>query len=663
MNWAWYFQRLRSMSAPELSHRFVEQGKRQMSRRRSYGWAAFSGAGAPRPIPGLRESLRAGMSPEIERVLRDDAATSLDGRFAALGATWPPRDPAELFPPELWTLDPVSGRNWPGADTFCFDIDYRNVHADADGPSPSPLTGEGSARGDVKYVWELSRLQFLQPLAVCAELFDDAPAARVIEACVRSWAAANPPFQGLAWASGIELGLRAFSLVFVVSICGERLDPAIRAMIGDILAAHLYWLGRFPSRFSSANNHCIAEAFGAFAIALSLPQLPGASRIAATARRALEREIALQILPDGVPAEQSPTYGAFTLEMLLCVDTLARAFGAPLGPIVAERAHAFDRFIGAISGRSGAPAIGDEDEGRVLSARRERSYPGAIARAAAGHFGFPSRVAQGDDSSALRQALFPAPAPAPAETGLLTFPHGGYTTVRERRAGRDLRLTIDHGPLGYLAIAAHGHADALAIVLTLDDVDLLIDPGAYLYHSGGAWRDWFRGTASHNTVRLNGNDQSVIAGPFNWSHKARAWLEAMRGPPDWSLSAGHDGYRRRFGVDHLRTITAIPMGIAVNDRPIGASAKNVALEIVFQFAPGLRIEPDGERHDVFHEGQPIASFSFSEPGQVEIASGGAWPGQGGWVAPTFGAKTPAPRMVWRGFAPEAGVTTTIAWGG
>ena len=59
---------------------------------------------------------------------------------------------------------------------------------------------------------------------------------------MQRWAAANPPFQGLAWASGIELGLRAFSLVFVDSICGERLDPTVREMIGDILAAHGYWL-------------------------------------------------------------------------------------------------------------------------------------------------------------------------------------------------------------------------------------------------------------------------------------------------------------------------------------------------------------------------------------------------------------------------------------
>ena len=319
--------------------------------------------------------------------------------------------------------------------------------------------------------------------------------------------------------------------------------------------------------------------------------------------------------------------------MLLCADVLARALGAPLGPIVAERARTFDRFVGAISGRGGTPAIGDDDEGRVLRARSERNYPGAIARAAAGHFGFPSRVAPGDGPPALREALFRPPAVAPAETGVLTFPEGGYTVVRERRAGRDLRLTFDHGPLGYLAIAAHGHADALAFTLALDDVDLLIDPGTYLYHSGGQWRSWFRGTGSHNTVLLNGADQSLIKRAVQLvAQGAGFWLRATRGPPVWSLTAAaHDGYRRRFGVIHVRTIATSPPrdGVAISDRSVGATTKAIAMEIAFHFAP--RTSDCGEQRPARSapSGQPIAWLSFSDAGQVETACGGELPGQGG----------------------------------
>jgi hypothetical protein len=73
---------------------------------------------------------------------------------------------------------------------------------------------------------------------------------------------------------------------------------------------------------------------------------------------------------------------------------------------------------------------------------------------------------------------------------------------------------LDHGPLGYLSIAAHGHADANAVTLSLDDRPILVDPGTYLYYSCGKWRDWFRGTRAHNTLNVQGADQSISAAPL-----------------------------------------------------------------------------------------------------------------------------------------------------
>ena len=75
---------------------------------------------------------------------------------------------------------------------------------------------------------------------------------------------------------------------------------------------------------------------------------------------------------------------------------------------------------------------------------------------------------------------------------------------------------MDAGPLGYLSIAAHGHADCLAFTLAVAGRAILIDPGTYCYHSEPEWRDYFRGTAAHNTVRVDGCDQSEIGGAFMW---------------------------------------------------------------------------------------------------------------------------------------------------
>lgn len=647
MSLDWYLKRLGRMTGPEIAFRVGEQVKRAVSRRRAYGWEAFP----PLPllsVPDLAGALRSGLTEDLEATLRQAAGDLSAGHFAAHGVAWPRRSPPEAFPPDVWTLDPVTGAHWPGAERFCFDIGYRHQRD----------------LGDVKFVWDFNRLQFLQPLAAAVALFDDAAALKTIEGAISGWWVANPPFRGIGWNSGIELALRAVTLVIVQSLCGERLLAGTREKISAILRAHLYWLRRYPSRFSSANNHLVAELLGEFAIALVLPAEPGASELVKTARARLEAEALKQILPDGTGAEQSPTYGAFTAEMLLIGMFLAKAFGQPLAESLAVRLRAFVDHVAWLSdGRGRVPAIGDDDEGRVLSlcGPREYSYPASIARCIESFLALPPAVARSSDTAELRHAFFAGGRAVPAlPGGIRSFEEGGYTIVRERRGARQLHLVVDHGPLGFLSIAAHGHADANAFTLALDEEPVLVDPGTYLYHSGGAWRDWFRGTRAHNTVALAGADQSIIAGPFNWSKKANARLIELREGPDWRVSAAHDGYSDRFGCEHVRTIEAAADGILIKDRLQPWSSALPTGEVSFQFAPGLEIQDIGTGHLVLRSGQPILRITFSQQGSIEKIEGGDH-AQGGWVSWLFGDKMPALRLVWRGSIPEQGLQTRFFW--
>ncbi len=641
MSLRWYVNRLASMGPREVVHRVGEQAKRRLARRRAYGWAAFPPP-ALAPLPGLRGGILSGATPALRAAVAASAGRLLAGEFAALGIAWPRRDPDALFPDTIWRLDPVTGGLWPGPERYCFDIGFRHA----------------GALGDVKYVWDLNRLQFLQPLAAHVALADDARALAAIEAAIVGWARANPPFQGLAWASGIELALRATSLLVVDALCGERLAAGTRTLLARVLAAHRHWLGRYPSRFSSANNHLMAEALGLFLVGGAL----GDPSVEAHGRRILEGEAGRQILPDGIGAEQSPTYAAFTAEMLLLADTVATAGGKPLAPVVRARLHAFADGVAWLAGPDGRlPSLGDDDEGRVLTLcdPREAAYPASVARAIAARLGTASAVPTLPDAPELRDALFGTPAPALAPAGLRSFPRGGLSVVRERRAGRALHLVLDHGPLGYLAIAAHGHADANALVLALDGRPVIVDPGTYLYQSGGPWRDWFRGTRAHATLTLGDVDSSVISGPFNWSHKAMARLDEARLGPDWRIAASHDGYLRRFGVRHARTLEARPDGIAIHDALPGRATAPEA-EVAFPLAPGLVAEGAGLTWTVHDGERPMMSVTFSDPGTVSACAGGRL-GQGGWVSPAFGTKVAAVRLVWRGRVPARGLLTTLAW--
>ena len=630
MRLTWYINRLRSMSPAELVHRVAERLKRRQSRGRHEGWARYAAGPAPRPLPGLADRIvNAGAD---ERSLIAEAADrTLAGTFSALGQDWPHRPADTLFPPGLWTLDPVTGSHWPGADTWCFDIEYRDA----------------AGRGDIKYAWELNRLQFLVPLAAHARLTGSPEAIRAIADAIDSWHGANPPFRGIGWSSGIEVALRAISLMLVVTLVGDALPRQSQARIGEILRASAFWLPRFPSRFSSANNHLVAELAGEvlLGIALGTPQ--------PRARAALETEVLRQIHPDGTGAEQTPSYAAFTAELALLVATVAAADGTPLAPKPLDRLAGFAEFVRWLG--NPVPALGDDDEGRVVTAGAEPDYVRSVAAAIAAVTGTPGLAVPPD----FRGLIFGRPrAIATAPRGAKTFPDGGLTVVSRRFGPRHAELTFDHGPLGYLSIAAHGHADALAVTLSLDGRPVLVDPGTYLYGSGGIWRDWFRSTPAHNTLNIAGESQSTMSGAFNWSHKAVAQLDESGTAPHSWWRASHDGFRGRFGVTHQRSLEIDGNRIALTDQLLPEAR---TAELVFQLAPGLEARQDGTSVMISQGAEMLLRLDLPahQPTGITIAAGGDSPGDGGWVAPGFGRKAPALRISWRGEIGPGAVTTWL----
>lgn len=640
MSLAWYIRRLTSMSPPEVAHRVVEQVKRKSSRGRPHAWAGRSQP--PRILEGLRQGFAQHAGEAFRARVQEAAQLALSGRFHALGVDWPQRSPHDLFPADVWRLDPVTGKSWP-TGMFCFDLPYRHERV----------------LGDIKYVWEFNRLQHLQPLAAAYALNGDPVALEAVRKGVQSWIDANPPYIGLGWNSGIEVALRAVSLILVDSLCGDALGHELRCRIGDVLEASLYWLARFPSGFSSANNHLVAEALGEYLIALAVPEAPSAEAARLRARRILVQEAAKQIYADGAPAEQSPTYGAFTAEMLLLAEQVAAADDQPLDLVVLDRLGEFARFIGwIVLADGGAPAIGDDDEGRVLSlCLPNPAYASTIANAIFARRGETAPAGVAGPPELLSAVIGAAPVAAQPAKGLKTFPEGGYSCIRAALRGEDASVIMDHGPLGYLSIAAHGHADACMLLLSLGGRPVLIDPGTYLYHSGAEWRDWFRGTPAHNTLAIEGQDQSQISGPFNWSRKANARLLNAAGEAGYQLEATHDGYRAPFGVDHIRRVEFDAEALRVTDRFQAGAPERIAT-LTWQFAPGLRLEGAGLDWRVFDADREILTVALDPAGTARLRTDGEGLG-GGWASPHFGAKVLAPRLVWEGPVSAKGVTTTF----
>ncbi|MGB6031366.1 MAG: heparinase II/III-family protein, partial [Bacteroidota bacterium] len=221
--------------------------------------------------------------------------------------------------------------------------------------------------------------------------------------------------------------------------------------------------------------------------------------------------------------------------------------------------------------------------------------------------------------------------------GTTSFPHGGYTIL----SGGGARLVFDSGPLGYLSLAAHGHADALSIVLNYDGRPFLVDPGTYAYHTRREWRDYFRGTSAHNTLVLDGEDQSLIGGNFMWSRKARCTLLDLG---DRSVRASHDGYTRlRRPAIHERAVSFLSERNAFEMKDTIRGAGDHRVEQFFHFSPECACREENGAYVIENRGVRIRLVPDRQVSTRGVHTGETDPIRG-WYSPGFDRKSPSPTL-------------------
>jgi hypothetical protein len=209
-------------------------------------------------------------------------------------------------------------------------------------------------------------------------------------------------------------------------------------------------------------------------------------------------------------------------------------------------------------------------------------------------------------------------------------------------------VTFDAGPLGYLSIAAHGHADALAVTLSADGADLVVDPGSGTYFGRAhATRDAFRGTGFHATALVDGKDQSSSGGPFLWSKHARSWFHRVD-LTECVAMAEHDGYTGDTApVRHLRAVLVRESGDVLVYDCISGEGEHTA-SIRWPLSPSLRAQAVSatEVHAASVAGPSLQLKTVSTlPGSMSVAYGDR-DALEGWSSPRLDQLVPAPLVKW-----------------
>jgi hypothetical protein len=208
-------------------------------------------------------------------------------------------------------------------------------------------------------------------------------------------------------------------------------------------------------------------------------------------------------------------------------------------------------------------------------------------------------------------------------------------------------LLFDAGPIGGAGTAGHGHADLLSVQCSAFGEPYLIDPGTYDYHGERRWRDFFRGTSAHSTLRVDGMSQAAPDGPFGWKTRPTARLRQWTSNDLIDFAdAEHDAYRLPSdAMTHRRRVLFVkPQCWVLVDDLDGKEIHRV--EIRFQFAPmRVRLDPGGAARAYGPNGSALlVHAAASTPLSMEVRSGETNPIEG-WVSSRYGVRDPAPVLV------------------
>jgi Heparinase II/III-like protein/Heparinase II/III N-terminus len=647
VNLRWYARRLASMSLAEIAGR----ARDELTKRRWHGRQVTDASTDPTGVPAVPPAFAALLPATGDDVAEDARVRLKEAAEGLLGGRWRvfAHERHDMAPAPDWFLDPTTGRRAPDR-TYCFDVDHR----------------DRASVGDVKYVWELSRHQHLTVLAAAYRLSGEERYAQAVATQLRSWWAANPFLSGIHWTSGIELGVRLLSWVWIRRLLdgwagAGPLFEGNRTFLQQ-LHHHQEWLARLPSHGSSANNHILAEMAGQFAAGCAFPWFPESAAWREAAATTLRRELARQTFACGLNRELATEYHGFVLELGLAAALEGELAGHPLGGQVWDTLRRMTDAVAAmVDVRLRPPRQGDADDGHglLLDEPGYDRWASLLATGAALFDAAPwwPAAPPSDVRTPLwtRLATRPLPGGARPERRPSLLADAGMALLRDHQGHPDeLWCRADHGPHGYLSIAAHAHADALAVEVRVGGVDVLADPGTYCYAAEPAWRSYFRSTLAHNTLEVDGVDQSVAAGPHLWTRQATAELEqvaGLDGGPVAEWRAAHHGYRRLHPpAVHRRRVRLDRRArqLVIEDRLDSGAAHDCRL--AFHLGPEVACTLEGGRAVLAWQsdhGRRGADLALPDALVWRRLEGQADP-PAGWYSPAFGVRVPTVTLLGTG---------------
>ena len=521
MEFSWYYNRLKKMSLAEIIKRLAELSEIYYSRIRYRD---------PSQWPYRRFSPN-----EMSLKLYNLPSCSLPDNWRQYGIY---NYKFDLTKKLDWHFTDQHNSRWPKCHYS--KINYR----------------PGNPYGDVRINWELNRLQFLPAMAVADE--------DLTKSIIKDWITSNLFVHGPAYLASMEVALRWLSVYRAACSFKRPLEKDLELDLTGLAVASGKFIESRLSTHSSAGNHLVVEAVGLFWIGKALEGSKFGDRWIYKARNILEEQIPRQINPDGSNREQSFWYLGFVLDALFHYFLLEDQEKIPSE--VKNRIEKMLEFVNDLISPDGSfPDYGDRDDGfafRIHGNYDESPFPGLLGIGAFffNRLEWHRETQQSKDVLSFWTNRFTqklkvdkdrnSPSELTSQPKIKVYKDGGMTLMGWDKG----RLLFRHSRLGLGNTCGHGHADALSILFSWQNIPVLIDLGSGQYNGDQDIRNFFRSTIAHNTVEIGGKSQAKMLGPFMWKQSYGTELKEAGKTPILHAEASHNGYMQAFSVHHTRRI-------------------------------------------------------------------------------------------------------------
>lgn len=496
--------------------------------------------------------------------------------------------------------------------------------------------------GEVKYVYELSRLYQFVPLIAYYIAHDDKAGIASLKKTLQDWFEQNPFLYNVAWKSGNVVGIRAVNLIIFKSLLDmvDR-DDEFERFFADLMALHYKFLRSHLSLYSSKGNHHIGELAGLIAIAAAFDFKHSEQHLHKYIDE-LQGEVLRLIYPDGMNKEQAVRYQASYINLIMMSLMFAERKGYRVEDSVINRMKAAYEFLAAMKVRHGCFFnVGDNDDAQLIYPYPDKDFDiyesmlndyalrYGVAVDEEYHFDLRNYVLLGIQGAKRYEQSIKRKFVPSIKAHL--YKESGYYVYSDDK----LNLLFDVGRIGLLPTMSHGHSDMLSFQIYYKGIPVLVDTGAYQYNlKYRKLRDYFHGVHSHNTIAVNGKDQAILGSGMFWMSNPSVRIEEYsENGSQPHCTACHDGYvRKDMNVLHHRSVAVRNGDVVVEDNIEGSGAEY--FRFYLHFHPAIDVALESEKLLVMYRDTLIMQIENKLFNQGRLVRGDAETPMG-WYSPSY----------------------------